>query len=141
MSMTSLFRVAQALGTSQQALLTDDRESTPRPTGAFHVFRASETTPLDAGGDPVRVMAKGHPLFVPMIMSGTFTEDLWWLHDEAEFIYLLEGSITVHLDDRELVLGLGDALYYEGGVRHRWSTAPGETARVLIVKEAQHATH
>jgi transcriptional regulator with XRE-family HTH domain len=34
MSMTSLFRVAQALGTTQQALLTDDADAAPRGRAA-----------------------------------------------------------------------------------------------------------
>lgn len=141
MSMTSLFRVAQALGTTQQALLTDDTDAAPRSAGAFHVFRASEATPLDAGGSPVRVLARDHPRFVPMVMSGTFAEDLWWVHDEEEFVYVLEGRLVVVLDGEELALEVGDAVYYQGGVRHRWRTEPGETTRVLTVKEGSPGSH
>lgn len=140
LSMTSLFRVASALGTTQQALLTDDPANAPergaRPR--FDVFRERDGTPLDAGGDPVHVMASGHPRFVPMIMSGTFAEDLWWVHDEEEFVYVLEGELVVLLDDEETLLRAGDAVYYEGGIRHRWRTPPGAAARVLIVKEGSH---
>ncbi|MFT4052137.1 MAG: XRE family transcriptional regulator [Microbacterium sp.] len=136
MSMTTLFRVAQALGTTQQALLTDEPD--PRPAGRYHVFRDEEGTPLDAGGDPVRVMARGRPRFVPMIMSGAFEEKMWWVHDEEEFVLVLEGSLTVILDDEEIVLEAGDAVYYDGGIRHRWRTEPGKTARVLNVKEGSH---
>ncbi|GAA1651296.1 XRE family transcriptional regulator [Microbacterium flavum] len=137
MSMTSLFRVAQALGTTQQALLTDDAEAAPRSPGAFHVFRAREATPLDAGGSPVRVLARDHPRFVPMVMSGTFTDDLWWVHDEEEFVYVLEGTMVVSLDGEEFALEPGDAVYYPGGIRHRWRTGAGETVRVLTVKEGK----
>ncbi|MBN9175788.1 MAG: helix-turn-helix transcriptional regulator [Microbacterium sp.] len=135
MSMTSLFRVAQALGTTQQALLTDDADAAPRAPGTFHVFRAEGATPLDAGGSPVRVLARDHPRFVPMVMSGTFTDDLWWVHDEEEFVYVLEGRLIVSLDDEEFALAAGDAVYYQGGIRHRWRTHEEETVRVLIVKE------
>jgi len=143
MSMTSLFRVAQALGTTQQALLTDDADAdaAPRAPGAFHVFRASEATPLDAGGSGVRVMARDHPRFVPMVMAGAYSEDLWWVHDEEEFVYVLEGRLVVVLDDQEVPLAAGDAVYYQGGIRHRWRTAPGETARVLTVKEGRAGSH
>lgn len=136
MSMTSLFRVAQALGTTQQALLTDAPER--RSGGRYHVFRDAAATPLDAGGDPVRVMARGNPRFVPMIMSGSFAEDMWWVHDEEEFVLVLDGVLVVILDDEEFELHAGDSVYYEGGVRHRWRTAPGTTAKVLTVKEGAH---
>ncbi len=140
MSMTSLFRVAQALGTTQQALLTDDATETRTP-GAVHVFRASEATALDAGGSPARVLARDHPRFVPMVMSGTFSEDLWWVHDEEEFVYVLEGRLIVVFEDEEFALEAGDAVYYHGGIRHRWRTEAGETTRVLSVKEGSAAAH
>lgn len=138
LSMTSLFRVAEALGTTQQALLTSDPDEGPRANGNFHVFRESENTPLDAGGAPVRVMARDHPQFVPMIMSGSFSELDWWVHDEEEFVYVLEGHLVVVLDSEEIPLDPGDAVYYEGGIRHRWRTDPGDFARVLTVKEGSH---
>ncbi|QRY40499.1 helix-turn-helix domain-containing protein [Microbacterium hominis] len=141
MSMTSLFRVAQALGTTQQALLTDDADAAVRTQGEFHVFRASEATPLDAGGSPLRVLARDHPRFVPMVMSGTFSEDLWWVHDEEEFVYVLEGRLVVVLEDQEFALEVGDAVYYHGGIRHRWRTEPGESTRVLTVKEGSAGAH
>ena len=141
MSMTSLFRVAQALGTTQQALLTDDADTEPRGAGTFHVFRASEATPLDAGGSPLRVLARDHPRFVPMVMSGSFTEGLWWVHDEQEFVYVLEGRLTVVLDAEEFVLDVGDAVYYQGGIRHRWRTDPDRPVQVLTVKEGRAGAH
>ncbi|KIC60086.1 helix-turn-helix domain-containing protein [Microbacterium hominis] len=141
MSMTSLFRVAQALGTTQQALLTDDADAAPRGAGSFHVFRASEATPLDAGGSPMRVLARDHPRFVPMVMSGTFTEDLWWVHDEEEFVYVLQGRLVVVLEAEEFALEAGDAVYYQGGIRHRWRTDPGESVQVLTVKEGSAGAH
>ena len=141
MSMTSLFRVAQALGTTQQALLTDASPAEPRGEGAYFISRANQATPLDAGGRPVRVLAQDHPRFVPMVMSGTFTEDMWWVHDEEEFLYVLEGQLVVVLDDEEFTLDAGDAVYYQGGVRQRWRTEPGAVARVLTVKESTPGEH
>lgn len=141
MSMTSLFRVAQALGTTQQALLTDASPAEPRREGTYFISRANQATPLDAGGRPVRVLAQDHPRFVPMVMSGTFTEDMWWVHDEEEFLYVLEGRLVVVLDDEEFILDAGDAVYYPGGVRHRWRTEPGAFARVLTVKESTPGEH
>ncbi|MFT4210535.1 MAG: XRE family transcriptional regulator [Microbacterium sp.] len=136
LSMGSLFRIARALGTTQQDLLTHDVETPPRRTGGFHVFRSGAGSPLDAGGGPVTVLAHGAPPFVPMIFEGSFDEETWWEHDEEEFVFVLDGSLTVALDDERFVLGAGDSVHYEGGVRHRWLTEPGRTCRVLVVKEA-----
>lgn len=134
LSMSSLFRIAAALGTTQQALLTADTGSDRG--GRFHVFRHGGGSPLDAGGSPLRVLAEDAPPFLPMIFSGTFEDDdVWWTHDEEEFLFVLEGRITVSLGDEDFVLVAGESTYYEGGVTHRWVTAPGDTCRLLVVKE------
>ncbi len=136
LSMTSLYRIARALGTTQQDLLTDHRGRERR--GRSYVFREDADAPVDAGGGPLRVLARNEPRFLPMIFAGSFDRDVWWEHDEEEFVYVLEGVLTVALDDQEVRLCKGDATYYEGGVRHRWYTEPGETCRVLVVKEGDH---
>ncbi|MBB2975674.1 transcriptional regulator with XRE-family HTH domain [Microbacterium endophyticum] len=141
LSMASLFRIARALGTTQQALLTDEPEGVP--SGGFHVYRATSDSPVDAGSGSgaVTVLAQQRARFLPMIFSGSFEDDgLWWQHDEEEFVYVLEGEIVIVLEDEEVTLARGDAAYYGGGSRHKWRTAPGETCQVLVVKEQQHHT-
>ncbi|MDZ8170970.1 helix-turn-helix domain-containing protein [Microbacterium xanthum] len=136
LSMTSLFRVAQALGTTQQALLTEQPRE--RSDGGFHLFRRQDDSAVDTESGPVHVMAPQSGRFVPMIMIGPFSDDgLWWEHAEDEFVYVLEGALVVVLEDAEHELRAGDATYYEGFVRHKWRTPAGETSRVVVVKE-QH---
>lgn len=138
LSMNSLFRIARALDTTQQALLTDAPSA--RPPGGFEVFRSAEASPLDAGTGPLTVLARSGARFVPMIFSGAFGEDqLWWEHEEEEFVYVLEGELQMFLGDQVLMLAAGDSTYYGGGVRHRWETRPGQTARILVVKEQSHS--
>lgn len=137
LSMSSLFRVAQALGTTQQALLTDDRPAVSR--GGYHVHRRDTVSPVDSGSSPLVVMGAGDGRFVPMIFTGPFDDSgPWWQHDEEEFAYVLEGTLVVVLDDAEVTLGAGDAVYYEGGARHRWRSVGEELCRVLVVKERDH---
>jgi transcriptional regulator with XRE-family HTH domain len=138
LSMNSLFRIARALDTTQQALLTDAPAT--RESGGYEVFRSAEASPLDAGSGPLTVLARAGARFVPMIFSGAFDElDLWWEHDEEEFVYVLEGELEMFLGDEAVTLVAGDSTYYEGGVRHRWQTRPGHTARILVVKEQSHS--
>lgn len=138
LSMASLFRIARALGTTQQALLTDEPE-TEGPQGGYEVFRQSTGSPVDAGGGPLRVLAAGGSVpFVPMVYSGAFDDGIGWQHDEDEFLYVLDGTVTVVLDGERVPLTAGDAIFYRGGVRHSWVTAPGETCRILAVKEYRH---
>lgn len=137
LSMASLFRIARALGTTQQALLTDEPDD--RPHGAFHVYRANVASPVDVGTGGVTVLAQQHARFVPMIFTGDFDDDgLWWQHDEEEFVYVLEGELIVVMESEEILLRTGDSTYYEGGVRHKWRSPEGTSSRVMVVKEQQH---
>jgi transcriptional regulator with XRE-family HTH domain len=137
LSMNSLFRIARALDTTQQALLTDAPPA--RASGGYEIFRAAEGSPLDAGTGPLTVLARAGARFVPMVFSGSFGEEqLWWEHDEEEFVYVLEGELEMFLGEETLHLAAGDSTYYEGGVRHRWQTRPGQNARILVVKEQSH---
>ncbi|MEV8267672.1 cupin domain-containing protein [Microbacterium sp. NPDC076911] len=137
LSMSSLYRVARTLGTTQQALLTAEPDE--RPRGDFHVFRGEAASPVDAGSGAVTVLAQQRARFLPMIFAGEFPEDgLWWQHDEEEFVYILEGELIVTIDDKVATLEAGDATYFESGVRHKWRTSPGKPCRALVVKEQQH---
>lgn len=138
LSMTSLFRVAQALGTTQQALLTEQPRE--RSEGGFHLFRRQDDSAVDTESGPVHVMAPTTGHFVPMIMVGPFgDEGPWWEHGEDEFVYVLDGVLVVVLDEGEHELRAGDATYYEGWVRHKWRTPEGETSRVVVVKEQRRS--
>lgn len=142
LSMVSLFRVARALGTTQQGLLTED--AVERPTGSYHVYRQQPGSSVDVGSGGegsggVTVLAAQRARFLPMVFAGQFTDDgIWWEHDEEEFVYVLEGELIVVLAETEVLLRAGDATYYESGIRHKWRTPPGATCRVLVVKEQQH---
>ena len=137
LSMSSLFRIARALGTTQQDLLTHDA-ARPEPRGGrYQVFRDGKGSPLDAGDGPVTVLAQGPGAFVPMLFEGSFDDDLWWEHDEEEFLFVLAGRLTVSLGDERFELAAGDSTHYDGGIRHRWSTLAGESCRLLVVKEAR----
>ncbi|WP_251455342.1 cupin domain-containing protein [Microbacterium sp. Marseille-Q6648] len=137
LSMVSLFRVANALGTTQQDLLTEDPPE--RPEASYHVYRKSSESPVDAGSGRVAVLAEQRARFLPMLFTGSYGDDMWWEHDEEEFVYVLEGELIVVFPDSEVALREGDATYYEGGIRHRWRTPEGVTCRVLVVKEQHHS--
>ncbi len=55
-------------------------------------------------------------------------------HNGEEFIYMLSGTLEVHLnDDRPYLLHQGDSFYYKGSDLHSWWNPSGRTARFLWV--------
>jgi transcriptional regulator with XRE-family HTH domain len=134
LSMSSLFRVATTLGTTQQMLLAD--AVTPA-VGTAHVLRRTDEASASAGGGAVRALAPpgDHP-FDPLEYTGT-SQDLgdYWEHEEEEFVYIVEGRVLVDLDGTVDVLEAGDSASYRGGTRHRWASADGGYYRLLTVKQ------
>lgn len=55
-------------------------------------------------------------------------------HEGEEFIYVLEGEITVYYGTKQYVLLSGDSIYYDSVVPHTVSSSsPGTTAKVLAI--------
>ncbi|MFC8798658.1 helix-turn-helix domain-containing protein [Promicromonospora sp. NPDC057138] len=135
LSMSSLFRVATTLGTTQQLLLA---EATAPPAGSTPVVRRTdEGSASSPGGGTVRALAPaGDRPFDPMEFTGTSREPgPHWAHDEDEFVYVVEGHVLLELDDTLERIGPGDSAFYRAGTRHRWSSADGKPYRLLVVKQ------
>lgn len=58
-------------------------------------------------------------------------------HVGQEFLFVLEGEVTVHLDGRDAVkLRQGDSIYFDSTVGHLYASNGDEDARILVVCES-----
>ena len=130
-SMVSLERIARALGSSQLELLAggDDTTST--------LVRAAEGTRGHYGEGEARMLVHGTRSFHPMEFRGANQEaGDFFVHDEDEFIHVVEGSVEVDLGEQGVsVLVEGDSLYHVGGTPHRWRALEPGGYRLFVVKE------
>ena len=58
-------------------------------------------------------------------------------HDGQEFIFVLEGKMEAIIDQESVILGPGDAIYYDSNVPHLVRCAEGDSTRILAVLYAQ----
>lgn len=139
-SMESLHRIARALGSTAPGLLAAAGEDTSAPRvsltrsgeGQVHRHALGVTRPLVSG-------TRGMYPVEFTVTSARYEE--YYEHETAEMIYLISGQLEVDLDgDGTHLLGVGDVLYFSGGVRHRWRASRGRTARALVV-QAGHNPH
>ena len=111
-SMVSLEKIARALGSSQLELLAggDDTTST--------LVRATEGIRGHYGEGEARMLVHGTRSFHPMEFRGSNLEvGDYFVHDEDEFIHVVEGSVEVDLGEQGVsVLVQGDSLYYVGAL-------------------------
>lgn len=142
-SMASLERIARALGTSQVELLSVDEPRSrhghrSEPADAVSVVRAGTGARGPFSEGSARMLVEGARAFHPMEYHGGNAEyGDSFIHDEDEWVYVLDGRIEVDLGSRAdpLRFAPGDALYLAGGTAHRLRSSDGDAFRLLIVKE------
>ncbi len=143
-SMDSLYRIASALGTTPQALF-GGAASAAQPTLA----RAADALvpAIDTDGESLRrLLLPGDAPFHVVELVGLATEFLEpWQHGGFEALYVLAGPIEVELDGVVTALGTGDFLSYPAALPHRYRSALGPSARVLLMEThhdaGQQGTH
>lgn len=65
----------------------------------------------------------------------------WHSHrDEDEAFFVLEGSLTIHLRDRDIYLETGDFFIVPKGVEHRPAVGGEEDALLLVVGKSVTST-
>jgi quercetin dioxygenase-like cupin family protein len=138
-SITSLEKIARALGTSQLELLAgaEDDEQADLEQERVSVVRRGEGTQGGYGEGEARMLSHGRRRFHPMEITGANRDwGVLFTHAEDEFIHVMSGGIELDLGPEGVhVLGPDDSVYVDGGVPHRWR-ATGDGYRLLVVKDA-----
>ena len=121
-SMRSLFRIAEALGTTQQALLA----------------LAEGSVPYDAAGDGgarLLLHAPGADVTEFAGVSGAFSE--FFRHDRHELLYVVRGTLELELREHGVstvsVLRARESAGYAGSVDHRFRQVGPEECVVLVI--------
>lgn len=132
-SMRSLFQIAAALGTTQQALLAAAAD--PVPLGTVR-GRDAALVPVEDGGarlllhDPAGADVTEF-VGVPREFGDFFR------HGRRELLYVAQGSVEVELHEdgasRLVALAARDSLHYAGSVPHRFRQLGDVTCVVLVV--------
>jgi uncharacterized cupin superfamily protein len=131
-SMSSLHRIAQALGTSQPALMSLTLDRGDERVG---LVPAGEGIPVENPGGSARSLVSGTRALYPLLFEGALTEfGPAYAHDGDEFIHVLAGAIEVEIEGEGLyTVTTGDTLYYPGALAHRWRGVSEEQVRALFV--------
>lgn len=131
-SLGALFGVAHAYGVPFSSLFEPEPEA-----GNLTVVRASEGetqrgnglfyTRLSEGGwafnlQPLRVV-------VPADREG----EAVYRHEGEQWMYVLSGRLRFEVEDREVVLGEGDAAHFDADKPHRFEALDGRDAEAIVV--------
>ncbi len=54
-------------------------------------------------------------------------------HEGEEFVYVLEGILTVRLDNERFELYPGDSMHYNSSTPHNWANLTNKTVKLLVI--------
>lgn len=137
-SFSLLYEIARRLGVDITELITGDMPRLSR----FSLIRAGEGLPIERrkgfayqhmaylfknrNSEPFRVVARYDKSLIgkPIALSS---------HAGHEFDYILSGTLLVQIEDHQMELHPGDAIYYDAHNRHGMIAAGGEDCTFLAV--------
>ncbi|MFJ9243944.1 helix-turn-helix domain-containing protein [Streptomyces sp. NPDC101776] len=145
-SMSSLHRIARALGTTQQALFVQ-AVAPAAPGTAIRVTRAGDEdgVAVSKDGGVARMLGTAPLRLHPVEYRGMHPDfQDYYEHPGDEFLYVVDGEIEIDIqapDGRRVErLGPGDSLTYPGGTPHRWrALGDRDRVRILAVQNAPGA--
>lgn len=131
-SMRSLFRIAGALGTTQQALLG---AGSPAPSHSPEPVRGRDAELIDGAARLLLHDPEGADVTEFVGAAAEFGE--FFSHDRRELLYVVSGAIELELREpsgsRLVTLGTRDTISYSGRVEHRFRRCGAEPCVVLLV--------
>lgn len=137
-SLGVLIRITRALGTRLGTLLDDTlkegpsiiRNSEHKSTVSFSTSENEKREHLDfLSLAPNKAGRHMEPFLIDIIPDGK-SEPEKSSHEGEEFIYVLEGKVTVFYGNDTIELEKGDSIYLDSIVKHHVTTSTGK-ARVL----------
>lgn len=103
-----------------------DRVSLPDRPGAREAIYRFESLDFPA---PERRFNSYYAEFFPVAPDKLRPHD----HPGVEFIYTLQGTLSVHMDGQEHVLEAGDSMYFDATTPHAYRRSGGRTCAAVVV--------
>jgi transcriptional regulator with XRE-family HTH domain len=138
LALTSLQKVAQALGTDVPSLFPAEfaqEHSEPLPyvqrgndATALTIENSERTYRLLSGRAPDRIL---EPVLETVPPTGSVVDP--YGHEGEEFLYVLEGNLTCVIAGVEYDLGPGDSIHYPAPLPHTTINRTDKTARALFI--------
>ncbi len=130
-SLASLAAIAQFLQThvSEFLVMPGASSSVSRP-------KDRELHSFTKGGqifERISATFPGHLLNAVIIQKAPGYRSELSRHEGEELYYVIEGSITIELDNRQIILHAGDSMHFESGRSHSTWNHTTNTTRILVV--------
>lgn len=134
-SISTLYRLAEVLGTEPSALLPVHRADEVSVIRAGQGRRVpSSDRPNSAVGRVLLSDDTRHLEIYEYVTSRIEDLDVWFEHPGDVVLHLLEGHLRLEFAGRApVVLGPGDCVVHPGPIPHRWTVEGDEPMRLFLV--------
>jgi transcriptional regulator with XRE-family HTH domain len=137
----TLARIARALGTDVNTLLSEERVTGGEAAPFFSVVRGGSrqrvTRPESAFGYEYYRLAEGDGamLMQPFLMQlpAEFDKHVFFEHDGQEFMHVVSGRVEWQIGHERLVLETGDSLYLDSRIPHRARALDGPASALIVL--------
>lgn len=73
------------------------------------------------------------PRLIEILPNNTEEEIQPYMHEGEEFIYILEGTLTIFLEEEQYELYPGDSIHYHSSSSHNWANYTNKMVKMLVV--------
>ncbi len=145
----TLARIARALGTDVNTLLSEERAAAAEAAPFFKVLRGGahkrEVRPESAFGYEYHRLADSDPamLMHPYLLQfpADFDPHAFFEHDGQEFVHVTRGRIEWQIGHERFVLDVGDSVYLDSRIPHRArALTPGAAALLVVTPRREPAS-
>ncbi len=131
--LATIIKLSKALDTMVSHLISDDAAKN------YSVVRAKEhpATPREASKFykymPLAHEVANRHMETFIVKLYPTKEKEFTVHEGEEFIYVLDGEVKVTIENKDIILNIGDTIYYHSTVPHFITTNTNEPALILAV--------
>lgn len=139
-SLAPLIKIARALGTRLGTFLDGETEIGPsicRKEDHSEGIRFSQSTNIENGHldfFPLAEQKTGRnmePFFIEIYPNKEISKSS--SHEGEEFLYVLQGTLSVKYGKKEYTLNAGDSIYYDSIVEHLVYNSSNEVCKILAI--------
>lgn len=132
LSVTSLMQIAKGLGVSINYFVDTTEDDSPiRAPEDRHYFSLNGSKTRNARLGSMDENRQLEPMHVIIPPHTEYSDSFG--HAGEEFLYVLQGTLTLHIGDKVHHLGPGHSAWHLSGTRHNWGNQGDEEVHVLWV--------
>lgn len=132
LSVTSLMQISKALGVSINFFVDTSEDAAPiRAPEDRHYFSLNGSKMRNARLGTMDEDRQLEPIHV-IIPPHTDSNDSFG-HAGEEFLYVLQGTLTLHIGNKVHRLGPGHTAWHRSGKRHKWCNEGDEEVHIIWV--------